>query len=76
MASVSLLTPPFHSSMLTHFELGRAWRATELRLKSFEDLHALWFVLLKERNMLATQAAEAKRQMVPFMGDHRVEKVS
>ncbi|KAG7444707.1 MRP-L47-domain-containing protein [Guyanagaster necrorhizus] len=40
---------------------GRAWKASELRLKSFTDLHTLWYILLREQNLLATQTEEVRR---------------
>lgn len=54
---------------------GRKWRANELRGKSNEDLHKLWYVLLKERNMLNTLRHEAKRQGVPMPSPQRCYKV-
>ncbi|XP_070688642.1 large ribosomal subunit protein uL29m [Pempheris klunzingeri] len=51
------------------------WTAKQLRTKSNEDLHKLWYVLLKEKNMLLTLQQEAKRQMVQMPSPERLKKV-
>lgn len=54
---------------------GRAWKLDELRIKSNKDLHQLWFVLLKERNMLLTMEHECNEQMELFPSPERLDKV-
>ncbi|XP_076224088.1 mitochondrial ribosomal protein L47 isoform X2 [Nomia melanderi] len=56
-------------------KVGRSWRIDELRLKSNEDLHKLWFVLLKERNMLLTMEEAYKDLVEYFPNPERIDKV-
>lgn len=42
-------------------EHGRAWRAEELRQKSWEDLHAIWWKACRERNVIKTESYERER---------------
>lgn len=54
---------------------GRAWAAHELRLKSFDDLHKLWYVLLKEKNMLLTERRLARSTHAELANPERLVKV-
>uniref|UniRef100_A0A672RMR5 Large ribosomal subunit protein uL29m n=1 Tax=Sinocyclocheilus grahami TaxID=75366 RepID=A0A672RMR5_SINGR len=54
---------------------GAPWTAKQLRLKSKENLHKLWYVFLKEKNMLLTLEQEAKRQRLPMPSPERLKKV-
>ncbi|KAF7838355.1 39S ribosomal protein L47, mitochondrial [Senna tora] len=54
---------------------GRSWKASELRLKSWDDLQKLWFVLLKEKNMLMTQRQMLQSQNLRFPNPERIPKV-
>ncbi|KAJ4712277.1 39S ribosomal protein L47, mitochondrial [Melia azedarach] len=54
---------------------GRSWKASELRLKSWDDLQKLWYVLLKEKNMLMTQRQMLHAQNLQFPNPERIPKV-
>ncbi|GFQ85308.1 39S ribosomal protein L47, mitochondrial [Trichonephila clavata] len=55
---------------------GRAWTIDELRIKSNSDLHKLWFVLYKEKNMLLTMEYNAKQEAEYFPSPERIDKHS
>jgi hypothetical protein len=55
--------------------IGRAWTAGELRNKSFEDLHKLWWICAKEKNKLISQQSEAKALELKFPHDERLKQV-
>ena len=54
---------------------GRAWEAADLRLKSWDDLHKLWYVLLKERNMLRSEKDRFRAQGKTMPNGNRMTKV-
>jgi len=57
-------------------KVGREWSAAQIRNKSFEDIQKLWFVLLKERNMLLTYRHQCKHLGEEMVQPERLQKVS
>jgi hypothetical protein len=55
---------------------GRSWKAEELRQKSWEDLHQLWYVCLKEKNMLLSQKQILTSQNMRMPNPERFPKVN
>ncbi|KAJ5105597.1 54S ribosomal protein L4 [Penicillium alfredii] len=64
--------PPTREPLSTpeyDIDFGRPWAVQELRQKSWEELHRLWWVCVKERNRIATSDLE-RRRFKPGFGDH------
>ncbi|KAF4315509.1 hypothetical protein JM18_009722 [Phytophthora kernoviae] len=55
--------------------VGGDWKAWMLREKSTEDLHKLWFVLLKERNVLMTELQQCRAKNMTMPNASRRTKV-
>eukprot|EP00095_Tigriopus_kingsejongensis_P008344 maker-scaffold395_size185061-snap-gene-0.36 protein:Tk08344 transcript:maker-scaffold395_size185061-snap-gene-0.36-mRNA-1 annotation:"39s ribosomal protein mitochondrial" len=55
--------------------VGRSWLKDELRLRGNEELHKLWYVLLKERNRLLTLEHLCKQEVLPMPNEERLDKV-
>ena len=46
---------------------GRGWTVPDLRRKSFDDLHKLWYVLYKERNLILSEKEKTRRSQRPIL---------
>lgn len=58
-----------------HLNIGRSWKTRELNLKSNEDLHKLWYVFLKEKNSILSDASLHQRTHGEKMDVKRLERV-
>lgn len=71
-----IVTPPKETKEGDQVQIyGRAWKASELRQKSWDDLHKLWFVLLKEKNKLHSEKLMYKAQKRELPQPRRISKV-
>lgn len=58
-----------------NLNIGRSWKTREMNLKSNEDLHKLWYVFLKEKNSILSDAALHQRTHGEKMATTRLARV-
>lgn len=51
---------------------GRAWHLDELRIKSNDDLHKLWYVLLREKNSIMSDSVFYRRLTGNELNENRI----
>ncbi|KAI1081739.1 MRP-L47-domain-containing protein [Whalleya microplaca] len=56
-------------------EHGRGWSVEELRHKSWDDLHRLWWVCVKEQNRISTMRKEGTRMKLQDGKDEMNERL-
>ena len=68
---------PTKSKPTDVFVSGRSWTVSDLRRKNFDDLHKLWYVLYKERNLLLSEREKSRRGQRPVsrLDENRYIKV-
>lgn len=68
---------PTKSKATDVFVSGRSWTVADLRRKNFDDLHKLWFILYKERNLLLSEREKSRRGQRPVstLDENRYTKV-
>ena len=54
---------------------GKAWGPSLLRLKSTEDLHKLWYILLREKNIILSDSHLAKQHRMTIENRQKMLKV-
>ena len=55
--------------------VGKAWSASLLRLKSNEDLHKLWYILLREKNVILSDKQLARQHRASIDSRSRMLKI-
>ncbi|CAJ2513804.1 Uu.00g019230.m01.CDS01 [Anthostomella pinea] len=55
---------------------GRGWSVEELRHKSWDDLHRLWWVCVKEQNRIATARKERSRMQLKTGTEETAERLA